>query len=71
MLSSFSSHRGFRTHSGERFGKVVRLANYAMWSPTVAWAEAHPEDEVGKQWVKISGDGAHAGASEGAWWLMC
>lgn len=43
-----------------------RLANYAMWSPSVEWAEKHPGDEVGKQWVKIAGDGAHAGASEGS-----
>ena len=45
-------------------GLCARLANHAMWTPSPEWLEKHPEELPGKQWVKITGDGAHPGASE-------
>lgn len=47
-------------------GLCQRLANYAMWTPSAEWLEKHPDDDPGKQWVKIAGEGSHPGASEDA-----
>ncbi len=47
-------------------GLCNRVSSYALWKPSDEWAAQNPEEDAERQWVKISGAGAHAGAAAGA-----
>ena len=47
-------------------GLCARVGDYALWTPSAAWAQANPEADVERQWVRIKGDDKHEAASAGA-----
>ena len=47
-------------------GLCERVGDFALWTPSAAWAAANPEESAERRWVRIKGDGAHIAATQGA-----
>jgi hypothetical protein len=47
-------------------GLCERVAPFALWTPSAKWADANPTEEAERQWIRVSGDGAHVQGATGA-----
>jgi hypothetical protein len=47
-------------------GLCERVAPYALWTPSAKWADANPTEDAERQWIRVSGQGAHVQGATGA-----